>query len=126
MSHAFDRRSSFLHVQTVRGHLLARILCPAVGQREVPIIAQEAGDAMLELGDDAKGKWMVLDLAAVGTLSSMGLGMCVDLGNRARHAGMKPALFGARPSLLELLRLMKIDRQFQMVTEPQALDRLLS
>lgn len=126
MHHTLDRRSAFLHLQTVRGHLLARILCPNVGQREVPIVAQEAGDAIVELGDDAKGRRFVLDLSDVGTLSSMGLGMCVDLGNRARHVGMKPTLFGAKPTLLELLRLMKIDRQFQLVADAQGLDRLLS
>jgi anti-anti-sigma regulatory factor len=126
MHETIDRRSAFLHLQTVRGHLVARILCPNVGQREVPIIAQEAGEGLLELGDAAKGKRFVLDLAPVGTLSSMGLGMCVDLGNRARHAGMKPTLCGASPTLLELLRLMKIDRQFQLALDAPALDRLLS
>ena len=126
MHETIDRRSAFLHLQTVRGHLVARILCPNVGQREVPIIAQEAGEALLELGDAAKGKRFVLDLSPVGTLSSMGLGMCVDLGNRARHAGMKPTLHGANRTLLELLRLMKIDRQFQLALDAPALDRLLS
>jgi anti-anti-sigma regulatory factor len=125
MPETLDQRSAFLHLQTVRGHLVARILCPNVGQREVPIIAQEAGEAILLMSAQGGGKRFVLDVSLVGTLSSMGLGMCVDLRNRASHAGLKPALFGANTSLQQLLRLMKIDRQFQMVADAAALDRLL-
>jgi anti-anti-sigma regulatory factor len=126
MNDAIDRRSAFLHLQTVRGHLVARIQCPNVGQREVPIVAQEAGEAILLMEGRAQGKRFVLDLTSVGTLSSMGLGMCVDLRNRASKAGLKPVLFGANASLQELLKLMKIDRQFQTVSDPAALEKLLA
>lgn len=126
MSDSLDRKSSFVHCFTQRGHLVARVLSPIVGQREVPIIAAEVGEAIATLGDDAKGRVFVLDLSRVTTLSSMGLGMCVDLRNRSNHARMKAVLFGANGTLLELLKLMKIDRQYQFISDQPALDRLLA
>ena len=125
MSASLDRKSTFVHCFTQRGHLVAQVLSPNVGQREVPIIAAEVGEAIVTLGDDAKGHHFVLDLGRVTALSSMGLGMCVDLRNRAAHAKMKAVLVGANPTLLELLKLMKIDRQYQMVPDAAALARLL-
>lgn len=126
MTDALDRKSTFVHCFTRRGHLIAQVLSPSVGQREVPIIAAEVGDAMQALGDYAKGRNFVLDLSRVTALSSMGLGMCVDLRNRAGHAKMKALLVGAHGTLLELLKLMKIDRQYQLVADAASLDRLLA
>lgn len=125
MTVSIDRKSTFVHCFTQRGHLFAQVLSPSVGQREVPIIAAEVGEAIAALGDDAKGQHFVLDLGRVTALSSMGLGMCVDLRNRAGHAKMKAALVGANGTLLELLKLMKIDRQYTFVADAAALTRLL-
>ena len=125
MPHEFDRKTAFTHVRTVRGHLMARILAPQVGQREVVIVTNEIGDAIRELAGDAKGRCMVLDMSDVRMLSSMGLGMCVDLRNQADHAKMRPLLFGANEPLLELLKLMRVDRLYTVVPDAAALDRLL-
>jgi anti-anti-sigma regulatory factor len=126
MQPPLDRKSTFVHCHTRRGHLIATVLTPNMGQREVPIIAAEVGEAIALLGDDAKGRCFVLDLGQVTTLSSMGLGMCVDLRNRSGHAKMKAAIVGANRTLLDLLKLMKIDRQYQIVPDAAALDRLLA
>lgn len=125
MSDTFDRKSTFVHCFTRRGHLIAHVLSPVVGQREVPIIAAEVGDAILALGEASKGRNFVLDLGRVTSLSSMGLGMCVDLRNRAGQAKMTSLLVCANATLLELLKLMKVDRQYQLVADADALDRLL-
>jgi hypothetical protein len=39
---------------------------------------------------------------------------------------MKAAIVGANRTLLDLLKLMKIDRQYQIVPDAAALDRLLA
>lgn len=126
MSEPFERKSTFVHCFTRRGHLIAQVLSPNVGQREVPIIAAEVGEAIQALSEDGKARHFVLDLGRVTALSSMGLGMCVDLRNRASHARMKALLVGANGTLLELLKLMKIDRQYQLVPDAVTLDRLLA
>jgi anti-anti-sigma regulatory factor len=126
MSASYDRRSTFVHCFTQRGHLVARVLSPNVGQREVPIIAAEVGDAIAAMGEEAGGRVFLLDLGRVTGLSSMGLGMCVDLRNRAASSKMKAALFGATGTLLDMLKLMKIDRHYQLVADAAALDRLMA
>ena len=126
MAHTIDRKSAFTHVWTTRGHLIARILTPNVGQREVAIVTTEIGDAITELQAEAKGRAMVLDMTDVRMLSSMGLGMCVDLKNQADRAKMRPLLFGANVTLLELMKLMRVDRLYTVVADQSALDRQLA
>ena len=121
----FERKSAFTHLRTVRGHLIARILPAQLGQREVTIVADEIGAAISGLAPGAKGRCMVLDMTDVRMMSSMGLGMCVDLKNQADHARMRPVLFGASASILELLRLMRVDRLYTVVPDNAGLDRLL-
>lgn len=126
MAHSIDRKTGFTHIWTARGHLIARVLTPNVGQREVAIVTSEIGDAITELQAESKGRSMVLDLTDVRMLSSMGLGMCVDLKNQADRAKMRPLLFGASATLLELLKLMRVDRLYTVVADQPALDRLLA
>lgn len=126
MAHSIDRKTTFTHLWTARGHLIARILTPNVGQREVAFVTSEIGDAITELQADAKGRAMVLDMSDVRMLSSMGLGMCVDLKNQADRAKMRPLLFGANATLLELLKLMRVDRLYTVVSDQPTLDRLLA
>jgi anti-anti-sigma factor len=97
-----------------------------VGQREGAIVTSEIGDAITELQAEGKGRAMVLDLSDVRMLSSMGLGMCVDLKNQADRAKMRPLLFGVSTTLLELLKLMRVDRLYTVVADQSALDRQLA
>jgi anti-anti-sigma regulatory factor len=125
MPHSIDRKTAFTHIWTARGHLIARVLTPNVGQREVAIVTSEIGDAITELQAEGK-RAMVLDLSDVRMLSSMGLGMCVDLKNQADRAKMRPLLFGVSTTLLELLKLMRVDRLYTVVADQSALDRQLA
>jgi hypothetical protein len=45
----------------------------------------------------------------------MGLGMAVDIRNRASSAKFKPYLFGCSRALLDLFRMMKVDRLYTVV-----------
>ena len=126
MQPPLDRKSTFVHCHTRRGHLIATVLTPNMGQREVPIIAAEVGEAIALLGDDAKGRCFVLDLSQVSLISSLGLGTCVDLRNTAEKAGLRPVAFGLNRHLVDLFRLMRIDRLYEMPKNQQELDALLS
>lgn len=120
-----EQKTAFTHCHIARGHLVAKVLAPNAAQREVPIITSEIGAFIDGMGDTGKGKCFVLDLSEVRLLSSMGIGMCVDLKNRADRAHMKAVLFGAVPSLLELLKLMRVDRLYAVAADQKALDKLL-
>ena len=104
--------------------LILRLVGPNIGQRESPIITEEFHPYFKRHGKAIRH--MVLDLTNVNFMSSMGLGMCVDLRNRAGAAKMKAALFGASGTLLDMLKLMKIDRHYQLVADATALDRLMA
>lgn len=58
-------------------------------------------------------KWLVIDLSAVSVLSSMGLGMCVELRRHAKERKMRTALFGLNGHLRDLFRMMKVDRLYK-------------
>jgi hypothetical protein len=58
-------------------------------------------------------------------LSSMGLGMCVDLRNRAAAAKLKPHMTGMSRSLLDLFRMMRVDRLYTVVHGREELGGIL-
>ncbi|MCE2881500.1 MAG: STAS domain-containing protein [Planctomycetaceae bacterium] len=104
--------------------LYARITCPTIGQREAPVISAEIAEAIAS-SNLPKGSSLVIDMSAVTMLTSMGLGMCVDLRNRANTAKFRPYLTGASRSLLDLFRMMKIDRLYTVVFRREELGQIL-
>ncbi len=106
--------SQFVCIERYPKGILARVVCPSVGQREAPIIAAEITEA-LEQASLPKGSSFVLDMSGVTMLTSMGLGMCVDLRKRSESAKFRAYLSGTSRSLLDLFRMMKIDRLYTVV-----------
>lgn len=106
--------SQFVAIERCPRGIQARIACPAVGQREAPIITGEISEA-IKGSNLPRGSALVVDLSAVTLLTSMGLGMCIDLRRQAQSARLKPYLFGANRQLLDILRMMKIDRDYTVV-----------
>jgi anti-anti-sigma regulatory factor len=58
-------------------------------------------------------------------MSSMGVGVCIALRNKAVAAGAKPILFGASADLAKLLAMMKIDQMYKFAKDQGELDILL-
>lgn len=106
--------SQFVAIERYPRGVYARLACPSIGQREAPIIAAEIGEAIASI-QAIRGGALVVDLSSVVVLTSMGLGMCIDLKRQADAAKLKPYLFGANRQLLDILRMMKIDRQYTVV-----------
>ena len=94
------------------GELTASMLVSSIGQHEAPAISR----AVVERVDLAgRGlRRLVLDLSAVDHLSSMGLGLCIDLRNRADRLGAVTELIGLSDDLLHLIQAVKVDRLFEM------------
>ena len=86
--------ASFIQTKVLQRGVLARINCPSVGQREAPIIEQELTAAAKNAANR-----VILDMATVTVLGSMGLGMLVTITKRCRDGGGKLAIFGLAPAL---------------------------
>ena len=71
-----------------------------------------------QLGNGMKG--LVLDLADVKSMTSFGLGMCIELRNSAKACGATTAVVGISNELRELFKMMKVDRLFTMAAPPVA------
>ena len=125
MPHSIDRKTAFTHIWTARGHLIARVLTPNVGQREVAIVTSEIGDAITELQSEGKGRAMVLDLSDVRMLSSMGLGMCIACRNQANALGATSILFGMNKDLQALMAMMKIEKMYKIAKNNDELQKLV-
>ncbi|MAJ47111.1 MAG: hypothetical protein CBC35_07595 [Planctomycetes bacterium TMED75] len=97
---------------------------PNVGQREAPIIDKDVKPLLAAAGDNLKA--LVLDLSDVTFMSSMGLGTCIALRNEANALGAKTALFGLRPELESLFKMMRIHKLYQVQKNQAALDKWLS
>jgi anti-anti-sigma regulatory factor len=116
--------SQFVAIERYPRGIYARITCPSIGQREAPIIAAEIGEAIAN-SHLPRGGALVVDMSPVVMLTSMGLGMCIDLRRQAEGAKLKPYLFGTSRQLLDVLRMMKIDRQYTVVHGKDELGSIL-
>ncbi len=114
--------ATFVTVSMKNKHMIARLDAVSIGPREAALIATEVSRM---LTSTTKGKCLVIDLSRTYSLSSMGLGLCVDLRNRAVDAGLRPVLAGMNIQLTDLVRMMRVDRLFTITSSSHDLERLL-
>ena len=70
-------------------------------------------------------KWLVIDMAEVTFMSSMGIGMLVDARSRAAGKKMKVVLANVATELDQLLRMVKLDKVFTICTSKKQLRKAL-
>ncbi len=114
--------ATFVTVSVKNKHMIARLDAVSIGPREAALIATEVSRM---LTSSTRGKCLVIDLSRTNSLSSMGLGLCVDLRNRAVDAGLRPVLAGMNIQLTDLVRMMRVDRLFTITSSSHDLERLL-
>lgn len=114
--------ATLVTVSVKNKHMVARLNAVSIGPREAALIATEVSRM---LTSSTKGKCLVIDLSRTNSLSSMGLGLCVDLRNRAVDAGLRPVLAGMNIQLTDLVRMMRVDRLFTITSSSHDLERLL-
>lgn len=94
---------------------IAIIKCEKVGAREAQILETELKEAA------AKRKWrLVVDLAEVTMLASMGLGMLVTMHKECNAQGGKLAICGLRADIHQLLKVTHLDRVFKVLPDQAA------
>ena len=114
--------ATFVTISAKNKHMIARLDAVSIGPREAALIATEVSRMLTSA---TKGKCLVIDLSRTNSLSSMGLGLCVDLRNRAVDAGLRPVLAGMNIQLTDLVRMMRVDRLFTITSSSNDLERLL-
>jgi anti-anti-sigma factor len=118
-------QSLFVRCEETNGHLLAHIVTPSIGQRESPIITNDVSARLGELGSGVKS--LVLDFSRVGYINSMGIGMCIELRNRATaHGAEQVVLYNLQPEILHVLKMTRIDKVFTVIETEGTLEKLLS
>jgi hypothetical protein len=101
-----SRRAQFVSFSLTDRVLTARLAGPSIGARETPIVNTEINDLLSTLGPRLKR--LVLDLSDVQRMSSMALGMCLDVRSRARTLGIKTAAVGMSHDMAKVLRRLKL------------------
>jgi anti-anti-sigma factor len=118
-------KAMFVQCESRNGHVIARIVSTSVGQREAPIITAEVTAKLLENHGSVKS--LIVDFANVGYMNSMGIGMCIELRNRATHHGAKEAvLYNLQPEILHVLKMTRLDKVFTIIDDAEKLAKLLS
>jgi anti-anti-sigma factor len=111
------------NVEMRGGSLTVVVTASQVGSAEAPKIQAVALPAMERMGKSLRV--FVLDVSAVTYMNSMGLGVCIELRNRAHKMGAQCVIFGMQKKIAELFRLMKVDRLFEVAADAAELGRLL-
>jgi len=115
----------FVHVHFAGGVLRVKPVGPSIGQREAPIIANEVASAITSLTSVGRPlRAVVVDLSEVRVLCSMGIGAIIDIRNRAAGLRAKPILFGLRPEIAALIKLVKIERLYKIAKSAAEVEKL--
>ncbi len=96
---------SIIAFEMADGVAIGRIHCPVVGQREAPIIQEEALDAAAR-----SGHRLALDFSAVTMMGSLALGTLVAVARSCKERGGGLALFGLNDNLTEVLKMSRLDK----------------
>ncbi|UCD75441.1 MAG: STAS domain-containing protein [Phycisphaerales bacterium] len=102
-----DPRAQFVFFSIRDDVLTARLAGPHIGEREVPIINTEIYDMIRTFGPRIHR--LVLDLSDVRVMSSMALGMCLDIRRRGGVLGIKTTATGLSGEMARVFRRLKID-----------------
>ena len=106
------RRSLFVDVTFKNGVMMASIVGPRIGEREATIVANAVNGKLKEYGSKVKN--LVLDFSEIQFISSLGLGMCIDVRNTAEKMNAATSIVGLTPHLKELFEMMRLDCLFQI------------
>jgi anti-anti-sigma factor len=109
-SNTSKSRSLFVETTFTGGTVYATLVGPRIGEREAAIIANSVNSKLREYG--SKVKSLVLDFNEVQFISSLGLGMCIDVRNTAEQCKAGTSIVGLTSHLQELFEMMRLDRLF--------------
>lgn len=115
--------SLFAQVAPRGSVLYVKLVGPSIGQREVGIITDQVSPEIARLG--AAMKHLVIETSQVTFMNSMGLGMLINFRNLANKAGAKTVIMGMNGELLNLFKMVKVDRLYTMVKDQAELTKVI-
>ncbi|RLS52731.1 MAG: anti-sigma factor antagonist [Planctomycetota bacterium] len=107
-----SKKTALLEITFDGSIMIVKPAGPNVGQREAPIMKADIDPVVKSAGKAMKV--MVMDLSSVQFMSSMGLGMIIDMRNAAAQSGATAVLFGVNKELKALLAMMKIEKLYKI------------
>ncbi len=107
-----ERRSLFVDISMKNGIMNACIVGPKIGEREATVVANSINAQLKQYGNKVNS--LVLDFSEVQFISSLGLGMCIDVRNTAEQSNAATSIVGLTIHLKELFELMRLDRLFKI------------
>lgn len=113
--------ASFVNLEILTKAGVAQVVCPTVGQREAPIIEQE----LLAAGPACHWR-IAINMADVGMLTSVGIGTLVTINKRCKDNKGKMALFGLNDTIMEVLKLTRLDKLFPIAKDRDAAIKAVS
>ena len=114
------RKSLFVDMQYEHGVLTACIVGSRIGEREATVIANAINAKIRDYS--TKVSSLVLDFSEVQFVSSLGLGMCIDVRNTAEQYKANTSIIGLTQHLTELFEMMRLDRLFDLETKSNNFD----
>ena len=110
------RRSLFVDISIKNGTMLACVIGPRIGEREATVVANAVNAQLKQYGKKVTS--LILDFSEVQFISSLGLGMCIDVRNTAEQSNASTSIIGLTCHLKELFEMMRLDRLFTIESAP--------
>lgn len=104
------RRTLFVDISYSNGTLHACLVGPRIGEREATVVANAVNAQLKKYGKKIQS--LVIDFSDVQFISSLGLGMCIDVRNTAEQCNAATTIVGLTSHLKELFEMMRLDRLF--------------
>ena len=106
------QNSLFVDVSFSNGTLCACLSGPRVGDKEATLVANAVNSKLKKYGKRVQS--LLLDMTAVDFISSLGLGMCIDVRNNADEVHAETTIVGLSCHLEELFDIMKLGTLFNI------------
>jgi anti-anti-sigma factor len=94
----------------------ACLVGPRIGEREATVVANAVNAQLKQHGKKIQS--LVIDFSDVQFVSSLGLGMCIDVRNTAEQSNASTTIVGLTSHLKELFEMMRLDRLFTISSKP--------
>jgi anti-anti-sigma factor len=109
------RKTLFVDITFSNGVMNACVIGPRIGEREATLVANAVNAQLNQCGKKVNS--LVLDFSEVQFISSLGLGMCIDVRNTAEQNKASTSIVGLTSHLKELFEMMRLDRLFTLETQ---------
>lgn len=113
----------FADINTEGAVLTARLVGPNMGQREAPIISSMVQEHIAE--STTPLRFIVLDFREIEFISSVGLGVCVEIHNNAKSRKAVVVLYGLRPDAESLFKMTRMDKIFKLADSEKRLVKII-